>query len=151
MNFRVMSRRQIEQSNPLLVPHVIISIRNPESPVPRVVQTKKTKGVLYMQFDDLHSPKLATIRAMGYVVLFNEEMADQIIDFVKKHEQEIEYIVCHCEMGVSRSAAVAAALAQFYNGDNREFFGSGIYGSSRYSPNMLVYDILSKKLNLSRQ
>jgi protein-tyrosine phosphatase len=51
-------------------------------------------------------------------------------------------IIVHCEAGQSRSAAIAAALAMHYNGDDREFWGAQMYGRV-FTPNAHVYRVMS--------
>ncbi|HVH42669.1 MAG TPA: hypothetical protein VM925_10005 [Labilithrix sp.] len=48
----------------------------------------------------------------------------------------VERIVIHCDAGISRSAAVAAALSRALRGDDTEFF------TGKYKPNMRVYRLL---------
>jgi protein-tyrosine phosphatase len=55
---------------------------------------------------------------------------------VLEHRAEIERIIVHCDAGVSRSAAVGAALARAFSGDDAEFF------AGRYRPNVRVYRTL---------
>ena len=48
-------------------------------------------------------------------VLFNEDHADQVIDWLKEHEDEFKSVLVHCAMGVSRSAAIARFIAKIYD------------------------------------
>lgn len=50
-------------------------------------------------------------------------------------------IICQCEHGQSRSAAVAAAVKQFVSGDGIE-----IFADDRYYPNKMIYRKLLKEL-----
>jgi len=76
-------------------------------------------------------------------VLFNCLMARRIIEFVDKHikTNDVDYILIHCWAGISRSAAVAAALHKFYSGSDMIIFKSKLY-----SPNMLVYRVMLDNL-----
>jgi predicted protein tyrosine phosphatase len=67
-------------------------------------------------------------------LLFAPEHAREIWDFVLRH-RDVERVVIHCDAGISRSPAVAAALARVLNGDDVEFF------AGRYRPNMRVYTL----------
>ena len=58
--------------------------------------------------------------------------ADQIRDFVRKHEHDVDLIVVHCHSGVSRSPAVAAAVSDALHLDARAFW-------QLYTPNRYVY------------
>jgi predicted protein tyrosine phosphatase len=147
MKFWVRNRKEVEDSNPLMTKHIIISIYTPFDAPPKVKKNDFTQGVLQLAFDDLDNPGPSTIRAMGEVVLFNEQMADQIIEFVNSHKDGVNCIVCHCDAGVSRSAGTAAALSKYFNNDDSEYFSSsGMYSARRFSPNMRVYRILLNQL-----
>ena len=61
--------------------------------------------------------------------------AEAIRDLVASCEPEA--VIVHCEAGISRSAATAAALAKHYNGDDRVF-----WMMPQYNPNKLVYRVL---------
>jgi predicted protein tyrosine phosphatase len=66
------------------------------------------------------------------IILFDENMAQQILDFVTCFKDKVDMIVVHCEAGISRSAGVAGALSKILNGDDKYYF-------DHYLPNMLVY------------
>ena len=51
---------------------------------------------------------------------------------------EIEWIIVHCEAGVSRSAGAVAALSKLLNGDDSYFF-------KHFLPNTLVYKLILKE------
>jgi len=66
---------------------------------------------------------------------FNAAMAREILDFVEAMWNRVEAFLIHCEAGMSRSPAVAAALSRIhYNDDGRWF--------EMYFPNPLVYRLL---------
>ena len=50
-------------------------------------------------------------------ILFSEDDADRIINWLKKHEDELKGILVHCAMGISRSAAIARFIAKVYGLD----------------------------------
>ena len=63
------------------------------------------------------------------------EDAQTILDFVQAHRQEVKLIVCQCEAGISRSAAIAAALSRVVQGEDHFFF-------AHYAPNDYIYNTL---------
>ena len=65
-------------------------------------------------------------------IVFNEQHAKDILDFVDKNWDKIEILMVHCLAGQSRSPAVAAAIAKIKYDDDDVFF-------NKYTPNMLVY------------
>lgn len=85
------------------------------------------QDVLTLYFDDV-------IRDVDGAVLFTDEMAKQIIAFIKKN-QKVETLLVHCYAGQSRSRAVGAFAVKMLGGDNSRYFSQG-------NPNMHVYDTL---------
>jgi predicted protein tyrosine phosphatase len=65
----------------------------------------------------------------------SEEQAQRILQFFKSNWDSVDTFLIHCEMGYSRSPAVAAAIAKLSTGDDFHWFRS-------YRPNMLVYRTL---------
>ena len=45
------------------------------------------------------------------IVEYQPEDADRVVEFVHKHRDGIHLILCACEAGISRSAALSAAIA----------------------------------------
>lgn len=79
-----------------------------------------------------------------YPTVFTRDMATRIINktcaFVEKHVGHPIHILVHCEAGVSRSAAVAAALSKYFLGHTGNIF-------KVKCPNSRVYRIMSEVLN----
>jgi len=135
MKLIVKNRNQIEKENEVETPHFIVSIFDPGSERPRVKFNEWTMCVSFFEFHDSDKPEIGK-------VLFDEHMARSIKGQLLELQAEwnIDTIICHCEAGQSRSAGVAAALANFLNGNDMEFFNSsGVYGVKKYTPNMHVY------------
>ena len=145
----VCSRRAIEQSNPLTVPHLFISIRTPGDPQEvKLPASALTRGVLHLEFYDLDRVPEEPIPLIGLPKeswlalhhataenLFNETMARQVLDFVRPHVEhrsapdvnvpELRAIVVHCD------ALTKTLLGQ----DDDHWFRAK-------RPNMLVYRTL---------
>jgi predicted protein tyrosine phosphatase len=138
MKFVVMGRSDLEAGNPCDLQHVIISIRGVGQKMADVPSNSATLRVLKLLFDDSDAPN----RAVPNQMLFDEEHAEAIVKMVEETEPEV--VICQCEAGISRSAAVAAALSKFYMGDDMFFFQS-----RRFNPNRLVYRVLLETLNRS--
>ena len=90
-------------------------------------QSKYCKAVLTLYFDDV-------VREVEGAVLFTEDMALQIIDFIRQNTMA-DTLLIHCYAGQSRSRAVGAFAVQMLGGDNSKYFSQG-------SPNKHVYDTL---------
>ena len=85
------------------------------------------QDVLTLYFDDI-------VREVEGAVLFSDEMAGQIISFIKKN-RKVDTLLVHCYAGQSRSRAVGAFAVKMLGGDNSKY-------SSQGDPNMYVYDTL---------
>ena len=69
-----------------------------------------------------------------YIKLITSEDATQIKLFVDSLDKEsLDTLIVHCNMGISRSAAVAAAISKVLTGNDSEFF------KGKFVPNMTVY------------
>ncbi|MCD7807848.1 MAG: hypothetical protein LUH02_00785 [Erysipelotrichaceae bacterium] len=91
-------------------------------------ENKFCKGVLTLYFDDI-------VKDVDGAVLFNEEHARKIIDFISNHK-DVDTLLIHCYAGMSRSRAVGAFAVKMLGGDNSDYFKYG-------SPNPYVYELLN--------
>lgn len=86
------------------------------------------KGVLTLKFDDI-------VKELDEAVIFNDDIADTIIEFIQKHKKTVDTLLIHCYAGQSRSRAVGAFAVEMLGGDNSRYFEEG-------TPNMYIYDVL---------
>ena len=109
--------------------YAVISIQDTHTDVFGVAFTKNQfcQDVLTLYFDDI-------VREVEGAVLFSDEMAEQIIEFIKKN-RKVDTLLVHCYAGQSRSRAVGAFAVKMMGGDNSKYFSQG-------NPNMYVYDTL---------
>ena len=131
-DFVVYSRQAMEGCNgQRSMPHIIVSITTPGDPyAPAKIKTNEnTLGILRLSFYDLDrvEPGVEELECD----LFQPSQAKEILTFVDAHPTAERFIV-HCDAGLSRSPAVAAALSKILYGDDSRFF-------RQYHPNMLVY------------
>ena len=84
-------------------------------------------GLLRLVFDDITQPDLPQS--------FTPALATEILDFVASVWDKAGAFLIHCDVGLSRSPAVAAALSRIYYGDDGPWFELDF-------PNRLVYDVL---------
>lgn len=105
----------------------VISITDPDSD-PAQLECDE-QFILRQQFHDLDRihPKLTE------VTYFSDLHAEEIVDFVLFHRSD--NIVVHCEAGVSRSPAIAAAISQHFGIPAWSLF-------RQYAPNLMVFAIL---------
>ena len=136
VDFQVLSRDLAGSARPK-VPHIVISITISDKTFCSIPSNDDRLGLLRIKFDDIDNvPRNAKYEDK---VVFNEEHAKKIADFVKEHLVDAELIVINCEAGRSRSAGVAMALHKWIEG------GRGIF-NREFSPNQRVYSILRKEL-----
>ncbi len=96
--------------------------------------------------DDL--PELSTSNLVGLLQLcfrdttntnhehhFTKKEARAILDFVEQHWDQVEVFLVHCEAGLSRSPAIAAAISyiKFGRGTDNKYF------EGKFWANYLVY------------
>lgn len=115
---------------------IIVSINTPWAAydsAPFGNEENKVISILRLWFDDVDE-KITNC--------MNEDHAKAIKDFVDRYADYDVTVIVHCDAGVSRSAGVAAALSEYYNGDDSYFFDSGYY-----TPNMLCYRAMMDELH----
>jgi predicted protein tyrosine phosphatase len=113
--------------------YILISIQDSgETPV-AFADSPMCAGLLAMQFDDID-------RAERGKTLFSNADALDILDFVEGHKHAVKTIACHCKVGMSRSPAVIAALAELLGcGDDGL---TDLRGKRKQRPNRHVYNTL---------
>ena len=127
MKFLILSREKAEalSNDPNLENCLFISITSYHEDLPQFVPNPAIKGIMRLDFDDVSEFDLHCMLTMD---------ARKILDFVFAHKDEVDLIVVHCGAGISRSAAVAAALSKILNGDDM-----WVFENPRYCPNNHVY------------
>src|SRR5256885_11293112 len=100
----VLSREDVEQYEPS-AREVCISISDPGAAPAGL--SPSFAGVLRLQFDDVAE------RGDPADVLFAEQHAGEIVAFIEKWP-DVDRIVLHCNMGVSRSPAIALGLCDLH-------------------------------------
>ena len=88
---------------------VCISITRPDGPVPAL--SNRFLATLRVAFSDIAKPS-----PFKWDLLFNDQHARQILDFVREWEG-VQRIVIHCMAGQSRSAGVAMGLCDLFDWD----------------------------------
>ena len=133
LQFLVVSRDEIEDGLLLRAPYIVISIADPGSPQPKIRPSGLCRGILRLRFHDAES--VAGFVAPPEIKQMTQRQALAIWQFVQKHLSDIKLIVVHCEAGMSRSPAVAAAICKGLGWADSRFF-------EEYQPNMLVYRLV---------
>jgi predicted protein tyrosine phosphatase len=133
-------------SGEITIPHATISIVSPGAEKALFANNIFREAELHLKFYDIDfsnermgNSKAEILKVYGHGK-FTDKHAEQIINFVQEVKDKVKGLICHCEAGISRSAAVAAAISLIINGSDKE-----IFDDTRYIPNMYVY---RKILNL---
>lgn len=119
------------------VPHLYISMTDPEHSFAELNDNESRIDTLRIKFDDIDC-NCDSIDGKRLPKYFDESKADQILKFVEENkDNNPELIICQCDAGISRSSATAAALSVLFNGN-----GSDKWIFDYRNPNMLVYNTL---------
>ncbi len=119
---------------------IIISIRHPNKVKPEFnFNNSSIKDILYLSFYDISEE---TKSIFGGYESMSPIDAILIRDFVLKWQNEIDTIWVQCEMGMSRSAGIVAAIMEYFDMDSKE-----ILESNQYYPNKLCYNLTKGAFN----
>ena len=130
MSFLVLNRYEAATATPDM-PYLVISVTDPEREEVVLAETANRRAVLRLRF---HDKGVRRPVAEGKIVMTPED-AQIILNFVQAHRQDVKLIVCQCEAGISRSAAIAAALSRVVQSEDHFFF-------AHYAPNDYIYNTL---------
>jgi predicted protein tyrosine phosphatase len=133
MQILVEERRTVETGVALGVPYIVISIHDPGERPAEIPPDPNCQATLWLSFHDADLlQRAATAACDGCLTVAD---AERIWRFVQEHLPGIRAIVCHCEQGMSRSPAVAQALAEALGVGQRHI----VLGRN---PNKRVYRLL---------
>ena len=91
------------------------------------------KGVLTLLFDDI-------VKEVDGAVLFDDEMADKIIDFIAEKKRVADTLLVHCYAGQSRSRTIGAFAKKMMGKSNQTYFSADKLWAG--TPNEHVYNML---------
>ena len=111
----------------------VISVTDPGQSIVDV----DTSIVLRLQFHDLN----VILPELTQMTYFNAEIAREIAIFVNVYKN-VEHMVIHCEAGLSRSPAIAAAISEHLK-ITHSFF-------TTHMPNTMVFSILRTTLGFQQ-
>ncbi len=136
MKLKICGKKQIERlaKTPFVGRVALISIGDCDDDPPSLIN--KPQFFLELHFDDItltEFNRLSEADKDGYKPI-TDEQARQIAEFVYDVKDKADVLICQCMYGQSRSAAVAAAVAE-------HFFRKGIaiFSNEKYLPNKTVY------------
>ena len=148
MKIAIMSRESIERlaQQPFPERTAVISIM--DSDAPPVEFRNSPAFLLSLVFDDMEPESDLLKELLGdfpdfrneYQII-TEQHAEKIANFSTVIYQVADLLICQCEFGQSRSAAVAAAIMEHFS-DN----GIDVFADDRFCPNKYVFRTVLKKL-----
>jgi hypothetical protein len=110
--------------------HILISVTDPNDAAD-IPERDTCQDILRLEFND--SYRFGTEGVAR--VMFSEEQAQQVIDFVNKYHTKVPLLVVHCFAGMNRSPAIAAAVARMLGQSDEYFF-------KNHEPDSWVYRTL---------
>ncbi len=134
MEITVCDREEIEHGIAVRTQYAVISIHDPDKRRAKVKRQSGLRDVLYLAFHDAEPS--AGFELPADIALITSAQADEIRDFVRRHQSDADTIVVHCEQGMSRSPAVAAAISDALGLDPRRFW-------QMHTPNEYVYHMVA--------
>lgn len=125
MNIVVMSRKEIE-SMAFAHPCVIVSISEPGMAEASIKGCGKVEEILRLEFHDTGEDN----KLVGYggdeepqvLQPMTMEQGLQVVDFVEKWKDKVDWIYVHCHAGLSRSPGAAVAICQILRQRSSQFY-----------------------------
>lgn len=148
MKIAIMSRERIERlaQQPFPARTAVISIT--DSDAFPVEFRCRPDFLLSLTFDDMEpdSDLLAELLKdnpdfRDEYKIIDDKQASEISNFAQIIYPLADLLICQCECGQSRSAAVAAAIMEHFSGN-----GSVILADRHYSPNGYVFRLVLEKM-----
>lgn len=133
----IYSREGVERGVVFKGCYALISIRDPGSERVLYRRTEGFVAAIELSFDDVDPS--GGFPLPGRAQLMSKGDAEQIAQFVQERRDEVDGFVIHCEAGISRSPAIASAIARYLNQPEEQFW-------QEYHPNRYVYETLNNRL-----
>lgn len=113
---------------------LLISIIDPNRDDLEDQLSSRYRDMLTLKFSDSNCPDFDE-------TIFNLSHANEIVDFLNKHDKSFDFLVVHCTAGISRSAAVASGILFWFGMDNSKY-----KKSKDYKPNYYIYNFMVRYL-----
>ena len=151
MVIRIMNRKELMELAKELFPADVAVISITDSDDEDVVLQHQPEQLLRLKFDDVsdeifeqllgRKPTIAEMRRISsrFRMISNAQIR-QIAEFVISRNNT-GTLICQCEYGQSRSAAIAAAVEEYYHRR-----GVHVFADPRYYPNKYIFRKLLRSL-----
>ncbi len=150
MKIQIFNRERIERLSEkgFLQKTAVISITDADLEPVRL--KNKPDYLLQLKFNDVDNDVFIDENAMDEEArkrveakyhMFNDSMAEAVAGFYRSIYDKAETMICQCEHGQSRSAAIVAAILEY-----RSRSGIRIFSDDNYYPNKTVFRKTLKKL-----
>ena len=154
MKIKIMSRRKIEDFclNPMQEQTALISITDFDNTFANLKH--KPQFLLQLMFDDVPvgdgfveeegrklTQKEITELEIKYHSITDKQVAE-IVEFYNSVKDSVDLLICQCEHGQSRSAAIAAAIMEY---ESRK--GIDVFVNDWYYPNKSLFRKVLKHFN----
>ena len=133
------SRRDVERGISFRGSYALISIRDPGSPAVRIPRQSGLVDALELQFHDAEPTSSMTLPSG--IEMITEEQGMAIAEFVRRLHTEVDGFAVHCEQGMSRSPAVAVAIARHLKQSDEAFW-------QEHQPNRYVLELVEESFTL---
>ena len=157
MKVLIMSRNEIEEMarEPFLPNTMLISITDYGYPFAKLKYLPSR--LLQLQFDDIdsevfidelgHKPnEKERIQIEKKCHMFTDEQAFEIGKSFFEVRNKIDLIICQCDHGQSRSAAIASAIMEYTKGKAIDIFASDKYYPNKYIYQKMYHTLLTDRL-----
>lgn len=109
MNILIVSQSSAVKHAPNEEDHnIMIRITDPTSDFKKLTYQSRYKEILELKFHDFTEEQAKRIKDDS-LILFDNKQAQEILSFYQKHENA-DFLLIHCDAGISRSAAVALSI-----------------------------------------
>jgi len=134
----IINSRQLIEKYECELPHGVIVVHDPGSIKPNLPNNSNRLAEIYFEFNDIDKEILD-------LKIFTKDDAKAILSFVKLINPYIKSLYISCEAGISRSAAIGAALSillKLPEKDSKFFTSKG-----RFYPNRFIYRTILETAN----
>jgi len=133
MKIRIANRNEIQSGILMRRPYLLITIYDSDKELVWLPPTTMRLHWMGMSFDD--AEPLAGFIPTNTPKYMNSYHANEVWYFLRKHWGKCDHLVVQCEQGVSRSPAIAAAIAVCLKLPSEHFW-------QEHQPNQHVYDLV---------